>query len=392
MAIRDLQAQYASVGSIRIGADMTGRRFPDKLDTLRFTSPIEDLITAVASKYGGNVTPFTRGRGPQWQVVTDAAAVPVGVPRQVIDPWYEVWDKSSGKAPVACVRRCDGVTEQLRQTPCLCAPAMVQGGERARVCKPTTRWVVDLADIPGTGVWTCRSTGGNVARELSTLADWIGNIPPGVRVPARLWLDKRSSPYLDTDTDQTKPQEYGVLVLSFDALTALDFQDPDRLAAIGAAPRQDPDRQALPAGDGGRSDTLLSLYQQAAAATDHAGLTAVRERAQQSGVSDPGLIALVGQKWQAFSAPAATRQRPPAPAPDVVDAELVDTPSAPAGPEPDRNAVMQQLVTAAGPLGWKTAQVMAHIANTTGKHAHQCTGHELTRALNKLPKASAATR
>ena len=67
MAIKTLQSRLTQVGVIRLGQKVptnNGRLRPEKLETLRFTSPSKQLIDAVASLYGGEVKP--------WQATTGA--------------------------------------------------------------------------------------------------------------------------------------------------------------------------------------------------------------------------------------------------------------------------------------------------------------------------------
>jgi hypothetical protein len=160
MAIKTLQARLAQVGVIRLGQKVptnSGKLRPEKLETLRFTSPSRKLIDAVAGLYGGEVKPWQANTGPQFEVVTEAKEIPVLVPPQRIDPNMEHWGNGYRD------RLCDGETETIRQRPCLCAQ-MQQGGKRVdarELCKPTTRMSVMLADVPSLGTWKIESHGWN---------------------------------------------------------------------------------------------------------------------------------------------------------------------------------------------------------------------------------------
>ena len=109
MAIVDIQRRQTEVGRIRLGQKVkasNGKERPARLETFRFTSPSKPLIDAIAKLYGGQVQEWTPPRGAaEWEVVTDAASVPVVVPPQDIgsSQFYESW--SAG----GCQRRCDEI-------------------------------------------------------------------------------------------------------------------------------------------------------------------------------------------------------------------------------------------------------------------------------------------
>ena len=85
------------------------------------------------------------------------------------------------------MRRCDGEREHLTNQACLC----VDGD---RLCKPTTRIAVVLADTPGLGVWRLESHGWNAAAELAGMAEWVsGQLERNGRmIPAVLRAETRS--------------------------------------------------------------------------------------------------------------------------------------------------------------------------------------------------------
>src|SRR4051812_33568268 len=129
MPIIDLQRRLTEVGRIRIGqkvATKNGGTRPGKLDRLRFTSPAKHLIVEIANQLGGTAQPWQAPAGPQFEVVTEASEIPVYVPPQTIDPWYELWGNGYMQ------RKCDGQREAKRDVACMCSPDK-------RECKPTTR-------------------------------------------------------------------------------------------------------------------------------------------------------------------------------------------------------------------------------------------------------------
>jgi hypothetical protein len=87
-----------------------------------------------------------------------------------------------------CVRRCDGITEQLSENACLCNQ---EGDDK---CEVITRLMVLLPET-GTGLgWQLRSKGENAARELSGTAMIAENFAHGRPfMPATLRLTQRRS-------------------------------------------------------------------------------------------------------------------------------------------------------------------------------------------------------
>lgn len=173
MPILELQRRMRQLGEIRIGRVVdTGRisqktqrpiMRPEKLDRFRVTSASKPLLEEVAALYGGQVQPWTPANGgpSEWEVFTDADRLPVLVPpRDPVTQWYEQYRGSK------CVRRCDGVTEQKTDKPCLCNPEQ-------RDCQITTRLNVMLRDVPGLGVWLLTSHGYYAGTELPEVAEFL---------------------------------------------------------------------------------------------------------------------------------------------------------------------------------------------------------------------------
>lgn len=216
MAIRDLQAQLTELGRIRTGLRVPNKAgtklIPKKLDSFRFTSPAEHLITAIAALYGGECAPWTGEGvvGRQFQVFTDVDDITVYVPRQKIDPFYERWQGG------VCARRCDGERDLIHDKPCDCS-----GGDD-RLCKPTTRINVMLADVPGIGVWRLESHGIYAAMELSQLAMLVERTP--MPIPARLILEARQRKFYNLKKDLVEVRDYYVPIVMIDAVTSRQVQ------------------------------------------------------------------------------------------------------------------------------------------------------------------------
>jgi recombination directionality factor gp3-like protein len=215
VAIRDLQSALAELGRIRLGQrvpkrDGSGVR-PDKLDRFKFTSGAEHLVTEIAALYGGEVGPFTGEgvRGKQFQVVTDTNIIPVYLPQQRIDPFYEQWKGG------VCTRRCDGERDHIHDNPCDCNPDK-------RECKPTTRVNVMLADVPGIGVWRLETHGIYAAMEMSQLAMLLAGVQ--IPIPGRLLLESRLRKFFNRKEGKVETRDYYVPVIIIDSVTARQVQ------------------------------------------------------------------------------------------------------------------------------------------------------------------------
>jgi hypothetical protein len=129
MPIIHLQRRMRQLGEIRIGrvvdtgrvSQKTGKAIlrPEKLKAFRFTSPSREILTQVATLYGGEVQPWTPANGgpSEFEVYSEATRLPVLIPpRDSVSQWYEHYQGSK------CVRRCDGQVEQKSDRPCMCNP------------------------------------------------------------------------------------------------------------------------------------------------------------------------------------------------------------------------------------------------------------------------------
>lgn len=193
MPIKDLQQQQAQVGRIRIGQQVpskNGKLRPEKLDRFRFTTPSRSLADAIAARYGGTVNAWTpEGRPAEFEVVSDAKALPVLVPPRPVTQWYEMWSGAG------CQRRCDGEIETISGDACKCPLDHLERGDRAakgQACKATTRLKVMLPEIPGIGVWRIDTHGYYAAIELPQTADFLGAVTDsGGYIRATLALEER---------------------------------------------------------------------------------------------------------------------------------------------------------------------------------------------------------
>ncbi|MGW5123222.1 recombination directionality factor [Streptomyces sp. NPDC004069] len=170
MPIIDLQRRMRQLGEIRIGHVVSGTTKqgkaytrPAKLNKFRFTSPSREILTEVAALYGGEVKPWTPANGgpSEYEVYSQANRLPVLIPpRDAVSQWYELYQGSK------CMRRCDGVTEQKKDRPCICDPD-------DRQCAITTRVNVMLRDVPALGQWLLISKGFYAAVTLPPAAELL---------------------------------------------------------------------------------------------------------------------------------------------------------------------------------------------------------------------------
>lgn len=199
-------------GRIRLGysEQIEGRkgRRAIKLERYRLTSEDQDVVQAAADRYGGQVEEWPEAPGgPQWQVFIEADWLPVIVPpRAAGTQAWEHWDKPPGltgaelkRAPVVCLRRCDGRTESRTRGPCLCRQeaaeaaaeeGRLQGpGPDERLCKLHTRLSVLLHELPDFGMWRLDTSGWNAGNQLAT---FLLLVHPGLPPYAKLQLGVRT--------------------------------------------------------------------------------------------------------------------------------------------------------------------------------------------------------
>lgn len=380
MAIRDLQIRLTTVGKIRLGISpqANNSKNPGKLDTLRFTSPAEHLIREIASRYGGECRPWQPqgGGARQFEVISTVDSIPVMVPRQVIDPWYEQWGGGVKQ------RKCDGVHDQVRNEPCVCNPD-------ARDCRVTTRINVGLSDIQGLGVWLLESHGWNAAAELSGLTGLLQMLPDGVRLPGLLVLEARRVKRVKTIKGEEKviTQDFRVPVIHFDAITmrAINAGGNAILQALGQAA----ERPALGASTEQDSQAILRdrLYRQISDAHSLRELYDIGKAARAAGIDETTDGVFVA-RWKAREADLKPSQPGPTPAEqerqthgttaaermEPIEAVIVDeAPAVEYDPDEEYNLIL----AAAGEHGWNTLDTNDRIMTFTGENAALASGKQL---------------
>lgn len=347
MPILNLQKAYRQVGRIRTG-DKSDKGVPHKLESFRLTSASRDVMDAAAVLYGGAVTDWKDAPTPgQYELYTDTDVISVLVPPgQVLSQWNEMW--SGG----GCKRRCDGVTEQLTDSPCMCPEDVDERHKLAqagKACHIVTRLSVMIPDLPDFGIWRLESKGFYAAVEIGgTMAILEKATAQGVILPAQLRLEQRS---VKRGGQNLK---YAVPVLEMPETTTRQL-----LAGLGMIPEAEPAAPvaALPA------PTSFAMPPTAAASTPN--------------LADPATIAAGPQRQAA----------PPRPAPSA--------PPSPKQPlsidQAEQNLVKQTRVrdearAVAAQLRWTTEQGKAWVA----AHPELTTNADRLTALKVLLEAQEA--
>lgn len=171
-----LQRRHTELGRIRLG-DKGSKGQPQKLNRFRFTSAHESYIADLATLYGGEARKWVNGNRDEWEVYSEAAAIPVIVVKGGLNQWMETW--SGG----GCIHRCDGVRAEATGEEC-------DPNDKDHVnAKPTTRFSVMLPELEAIGVWRIETHGWNAGSELPPMVELAMHL--GDLVPARLLLADR---------------------------------------------------------------------------------------------------------------------------------------------------------------------------------------------------------
>lgn len=362
MPIINIQRRMAEQGRIRLGHKVTGTSKagktytrPDKLSAFRFTSPSERLVREIADTYGGAAAAWDNDGKAEWEVLSDAKAIPVIVVKGGFSQWHEVWSKAG------CLHRCDG-EKDVTGTPC--DPDDPQHQEAVE--KPTTRLSVMLSEIETLGVWRMESKGWNAAAELPSMAELAMHV--GDLVPATLSLAERSS-IVEVNGKPTTSR-YVVPVLD---LHVTKKRLVELVGGVGGTAALDQGQPAPPAIEAPAPDYWADL-----GACDT--VECCRElwsRAQNAGHMTEDLSdAIKRQAERLQSAPDPT----PAPVSDEpVDAEVVDDDQG-----GDKDALWQQLVAVAGKLDIGMDELQREVQSNTGHTVPDATAADMQVMLDLL--------
>ncbi|WP_240964076.1 hypothetical protein [Streptomyces sp. C1-2] len=245
--------EAAELGRIRTGYSRPNPNpdkgpIPVKSKTFVLTSHSREYVEAAAKLYGGRVEQWTPQRSniAQWRVITEARELKAILPAG--DPLHQYNEKWGGGG---CERRCDGVTEQLKNEPCVC---LARYGEKwhqrppTQVCRPTSRIGVFLPDMPDLGVWRLETKSHYAADVLAGGLDTVLQATEGKGLmPVRMWIEQRTR-VVDGETKQFQvvmmvpslPKLRHALSGPISTAAALDPSTLDR-PAIAAAPAERPD-------------------------------------------------------------------------------------------------------------------------------------------------------
>jgi type III secretion system FlhB-like substrate exporter len=178
MAILDLQRREMESGRIRFGNKVGNR--PNRLDHPLLTSPDQDLIVTVADAHDVEVVKWPGGEG-QWQVeIPGDLEVLIPVSPEPVSQWWEKW--SGG----GCMRRCDGITDQINDAPCDCDKTADK-----RACSATTRITVLLPET-GDARWRIETKSLYAAIELPAALEKAVGEKTGEVIPAVLSVEQRN--------------------------------------------------------------------------------------------------------------------------------------------------------------------------------------------------------
>ncbi|MFF3151887.1 hypothetical protein [Streptomyces sp. NPDC057910] len=386
MPILDLQRRMRQLGEIRIGHVVaTGKTRrdgkpgtrPAKLNHFRFTSPSREILTEVATLYGGEVKPWTPANGgpSEFEVYSTSNRLPVLIPpRDAVSQWYELYAGSK------CQRRCDGQTEQKSDRPCMCNPDK-------RQCSITTRVNVMLRDVPALGQWLLVSKGYHAAVTLPPAAELLAQA--GGYVAGWLGMEEKL-----VQRDEG-PARFMVPTLDVEITPAALMAG--QITGGPAAVASGPERVAI---TGGRPDyAALAAVAKTADEVGELWKRAVDERHM-----DDALAAVLNARGAELRAGEATAGDAAQDGPHPDDTERIlnpadygDAPSEPAEEvheveiveDDDVADIWFRIMAAAGPLGLTTDQVEAQFAEANGGlHPSTANADRLRQFLTTLKGAS----
>lgn len=215
--ILTLQRQARELGRLRSGyTDTSGAKpRPVRSETWILTSHNEDYVKAAATLWGGTPEKWQPlGAGAQqYRVITETNAIDALMPPgDPLSQTAEMWNKGG------CVRRCDGITEQLTDSPCLC---VAQFGSdfymqpKDKRCNTTTRLSLILPQMPDVGVFRAETHGFYAANEIAATVDVIRSATGGNSlVPVSLRIEPR------TRVSGGQTRQFPVIVLGLRGITA----------------------------------------------------------------------------------------------------------------------------------------------------------------------------
>lgn len=398
MPIRDLQIRLTQVGVIRLGEKRlaaSGKQYPAKLSTFRITSPSRHIIERAAAMFGGEVRDWPDGpAGPEFQVTTATDELPVFVLPQRIDPNLELWGNGHRQ------RMCDGVTERIRNVPCLCEQAARERYARQNRawpadgrfqrdprsdCKPTTRLSVALRDLAD-GQFKVEARGWNAASELPTKATvYLAMAQKPVPATLRLVVRKDAVLRIQPDgSEKVESREYVVPELDFGDLFTMREAltggvDEAVRRRLSAAPQQRPAIEAE-ASPTLTPERVLDLLPHARSVAQVQQLW--RDAKAAEALTDAVAAALTARAEELAPKPAVqphTPEQPEAAATSESDVLEVEV-------EPDPDEVWTQIQAAAHANGWNADAIEKRVQARFNKDSGSINGWQMQQLLDAIEK------
>ena len=152
---------------------------PVSLKTFRLTSNDKGVLEAAAKLYGGRVQAWDDAPDAgMWQLTTGAAELDILIPRALrsLSQKWELWQGGT------CERRCDGRTEEITGSPCLCGDQRGEDG----FCEIMTRLSIILPRLPGLGLWRLDTGGWHAASTIGPTIELLLALDSRSMVPAVL--------------------------------------------------------------------------------------------------------------------------------------------------------------------------------------------------------------
>lgn len=271
--ISTIQRQARELGRLRTG--VFNGKYPERSKTWIVTSPAAHQVEAAAALFGGKPEKWQpQGSGaPQFRVITEASSIEaIMPPGDPLSQDYESWSKGGAQ------RRCDGITESLSDSPCLCRATWGDSfhltAPKDAACKITTRLNVILPQMPDMGVFRVESHSFYAANEIAAAVDMIrAAVGPTRLVPVSLRIEPR------TRVSRGETKKFPVIIVELRGATAGEIlaatmsangELSGERAAIGGQARAAigparPDYVAL-AKDATTADEVTAIWNQALAA------------------------------------------------------------------------------------------------------------------------------
>jgi hypothetical protein len=311
--IRTLQLQARELGRLRSGTYDASKKQMKRSEFWIVTSLSDTRCEAAAALWGGTVEKWTPQSGtPQFRVITAAVVVDAILPPgDPLSQSYEMWNRGG------CARRCDGYTETLTDSPCICraeyGPDFHEVAPRDTACKMTTRLNVILPQMPDIGVFRVESHSYYAAVEIAATIEMLRSAAgPEALIPISVRIEPRKR------VSGGKTKQFPVIAVELRGATA--GQVLEAAAGLRELASGSPVRAAIEAA---RPDYVA----QAKSAKSQEEFLAVVNAAESAAHMDDALRAELGKIWAANTAKPSKPAADPIPTAEpngASDAEVVD--------------------------------------------------------------------